>query len=1139
MNRERFLLVASSVAYVFVGVSSDMLYGDDVDAGLSEFRATTVPGTETKVQDGWVRAVDGGMNIKCGAGTWEIQESQLGKATPNAFGVREGTLKFVQGGTVPDIPVPEVLGSAAMHLSALVGERQMQTRVVGDVTYVDTWWDVRDVNRSATNHWFASAYGIPQDNVPTPTSPTLVEKDSRSSVWFGEHVSGQSMDWRLPSGNFSAVNNIYHIFVVHGVYQSYGFLLGAGNATRTGSTILTLETYFPIGTYGKTTSLGVYAEAGARVHDSRTYLNGTFIDPSATVPVTGFQLYEVNMSALPVGVNNFFNDRDMKNRTGGGYIAEAIVFTNQIAESERLAVESYLMKKWSLTGNSSCGELRIAEGAYAEWSGTDDGELTRELSGNGTFVKSGVGSLLFPNKKDWRPHLTGLDVQGGRAILRRALPLKMTAGKVYDVYPTNEGVVVESDSLGVGNVVVKKGCSTAYVRELDSDVNELDVESGSVVLTPCSAKDTLDAGSVGEVVINNCSFESHPATVEDGCIYWAGPKTANYNGWTLTISSAGHGIWTKGICGYNRFPRDHFPQAQAPQGDWFYAMKHACTLSQVVTVPEAGYYDISFWTVGRTEYPGQRMRVALVDETIPSAPVTNVFGDVSSLRKQSGFVKQTVRGRVAEAGQYRLLFATYDHDDNIGLDDIHMVRVPLSVEDVWPVPGGTFEDVVLSSWADFKDSNLVPGWTFNRPASAGNNTAVGVVSAIYRTTKGQYWNASKSQWRDDGNGENVFTDYRLPVSGGFQLAFDRHEASTETTFTPPAGEWRLRAKAAERGIWAGGKLAASITKGGRTDDLGTLSNIGHLMQERLWPMTFTADGNTAVTLTLKFSGDANTYLAGFSPRFLIDDVVLVPADVELVKNGGFESAVPNTSVGNRWNYTYTDWAIGNPRTVDHKVNSNESGYMKYEYYTDSYGFDVYEGANYLLLTDDDEARQKVAFPRAGRYRLVFNLHERLNVLTDPKHREQAPLIVSVVKGDATDFSTAAYPPETNFNARVHSGTGYYVQHVLDFDVAEAGNYTLILAGINEGWMCQAIVDCVSIREAPALQMTKMLPESLVVKVADGASMHLGFSGTNRIGRLMLGGHYRSGFISSKTHPDFISGPGCLYVERRGGCVIIR
>ena len=60
-----------------------------------------------------------------------------------------------------------------------------------------------------------------------------------------------------------------------------------------------------------------------------------------------------------------------------------------------------------------------------------------------------------------------------------------------------------------------------------------------------------------------------------------------------------------------------------------------------------------------------------------------------------------------------------------------------------------------------------------------------------------------------------------------------------------------------------------------------------------------------------------------------------------------------------------------------------------------------------------------------------------------------------------------------------------------------------------------------------------------VRVAAGAKLDLRFTGTKKVEKVRLGGRPRSGLISAETDPEYLSGPGELWVEPKGMTILIR
>jgi len=84
----------------------------------------------------------------------------------------------------------------------------------------------------------------------------------------------------------------------------------------------------------------------------------------------------------------------------------------------------------------------------------------------------------------------------------------------------------------------------------------------------------------------------------------------------------------------------------------------------------------------------------------------------------------------------------------------------------------------------------------------------------------------------------------------------------------------------------------------------------------------------------------------------------------------------------------------------------------------------------------------------------------------------------------------------------------------------------------------SFLDTVSVKAIDEAEMPD-IPETLKLDVATGAKLHLDFAGTGTVQRVRLGSAPHSGILSAETYPDFITGPGCLYVEPRGAVLIFR
>lgn len=129
---------------------------------------------------------------------------------------------------------------------------------------------------------------------------------------------------------------------------------------------------------------------------------------------------------------------------------------------------------------------------------------------------------------------------------------------------------------------------------------------------------------------------------------------------------------------------------------------------------------------------------------------------------------------------------------------------------------------------------------------------------------------------------------------------------------------------------------------------------------------------------------------------------------------------------------------------------------------------------------------------------------------------------------------------TNELLRAQTVSTNFVERIAEFRITEAGDYDLELRdedGVNGS---HTIIDGVSLRMIEeGLSFEPPFAESTVLSVAQGARLHLGFEGTNLVQRLRFGGRVVSGVVSAKTHPEFLSGPGCLESPRRGMVILVR
>lgn len=178
-----------------------------------------------------------------------------------------------------------------------------------------------------------------------------------------------------------------------------------------------------------------------RVRSGRFYVNGKRSDPDDGYPYPGGgatrrleDATSVSWSAPAVfsvhpsedteadafGFNNIAN-----NRNGRYRVCECLIFTNEVTETERLAITGYLMKKWldhevswTMTDGDPFPAVdagQVAGIAVAEGEQVSVGGVT----GSETFVKKGEGTLFF---EDYAVADGSLDVAAGNLTVNSRLP---------------------------------------------------------------------------------------------------------------------------------------------------------------------------------------------------------------------------------------------------------------------------------------------------------------------------------------------------------------------------------------------------------------------------------------------------------------------------------------------------------------------------------------------------------------------------------------------------------------------------------------------------------------------------------------------------------------------------------------------
>ena len=1114
MSKAGGLIFESCAGIVLIAVSA----AAELTVLPEQFVTNCVADGASATQAGRLEIASEGRLYKTGGGTWTIPERNVDQSNPLAIRVTNGKVAFAAGTgetpaarTISDGVKAKLLfwGDASdADATHFVGATSNDTGAV----YVDTWYDVRETDTSAPTRMYVTA-----DRRHTTLSPQKVTTNGYEALWFGGYSSGRIYNWRNPNGSLRNANNsqVMHVFAVNGVLASFGTIFGSTN----GSASSYVATWSDINTVAKSLSSPYWWNSEwCDTHNGRTWVNGERIDGHATPVKHGFHLLETALGRYDVGfVNSFFSTSTTKDRSGGDYLCEVLAFTNRLTEVERLEVQNYLMRKWFGPGRP-CKDVTLAPGTevVVDASAGDTADLQILPHGPGTFVKT--GSFSYTQATTPPADFTGtMRIDAGAVRMLAALPVHVEAGDRVTAtrVPAGPSLTVAHDA-GNGNLV-KDGKESATITGVPSGVKSLTVEAGELTIRAPGTNDVLAAGDPVEIFVENAGFEDHAPNEIVGGVVNVGYGAKH--GWNFSGSQScfiyDHTLWTTGVVVNGTRMADAATKSAwdcanvpPPEGTRALMMRGGNSKAWTeLALAQPGVYELEVKARPRNHNTWY-MKGVRIDLTDAASSVVSEFGCVRQMDPiyssvKTPFETYRLRAHVASAGTFRLQFST-TNVYGIVFDDLHLRRLP-DARLAWPLPGGTFENApMLQGSLDkvtvFTNSNAAEGWTFTQPDGwTDTKPAVGLTTY---NMKGRY--------RDRGG---YYNDSRGRGAGGnIELLFRRYGSTAVTTFTPPAGTWWLQAKLGRFNAKAG-TLDATVATGGETIRLGAIVPKGRMMGVCQWPTNFTADGTSAVTLTLTQTGNTGTEAGVWADDFELVEAFTPDAETELVKDGGFElssnwTSIPTTN-GSSWigrTYKEAHWA---------------------------FGYDPSGGSKFCSIHRFGGVMQDVTLPHPGRYRMSYRSKGRINW-------------ADFNGGTYRPFPTRAYLVKdgvTNVLGRSSHQSTNYVQNVFDFTAKKAGVYTLAIQGL---WSsaypsgAEAHIDDVSLRALPGtFDRSPPFDKDMRISVAEGAFLRLDFEGTNRVNRVRLGGQGTVGIIDAASYPEFVCGDGALEALAHGTLLLFR
>ena len=1071
---------------------------------------------------------------KTGAGEWVLPYGILDVYWPFTVKVAGGAVQVGTG-------VDEGIDPGAFALTESITSKALlwvdaadpqPSHLAGSGDAVTTWYDRREgADVSRPSYFYAHA----DPALSTGGSPEKGMYDGRAGVYFGGVESKKCMPWYKPNGTLSGlVSGITHFFAVTGVSNTWGCIYGS----TTGSASDWVTDAQTCADLSYKTTKYFWNNNWSYALNSRCFRNGERLDPLEDVQ-RGVQLIDTSSAETLRSrgtAGAYFTDRNMVYATGGDYLFEAICFTNALTEAEIGQVRAYLMRKWQIAGRKDA-RIRLAAGAELVVD-TANGVMTNgaNVAGAGRLVKKGANDLVYRNfggvsiegKENGAVHVHEgtrfdgeIDVRSGAVAMMSQAPVAASAGKCIS---NASAFGVQWPRLTVGaaasGALVKDGAGDVVIAGVPDGVQRLSVEEGFLGVRNVASASAVENGDVFEVTIANHSFEEETGEeFADGGIM---VKKEGTHGW---YSSSGDGVkivhmskWTGNCAAMDNATRAAWNfYSNPPDGDGALVINKGVYAQTDVTLPSAGWYEMSCRVAGREGYTRNDVfTVQLVgDEPVDLGRGLYYYSGLGgSAASPSGYQKVVMKAYVAAPGAYRLRINRPSVSNNATLifDDFHLRRLADSAPDTVPIPGGTFETVELESTSTTLSdiqafspaAASVNGWTFAVPSGwTDSKSAAGIATP---RTKGKW---AQGEWYNDSRGPGH----------GFAEAFFRAPTTAVTSFTAAeAGTFRVQADLACFHS-AGGSLQLAATVNGDTLDLGTLTPGHKILRTLQWPERLTLAAGDSVTLTFTFTR------TGSDAGLWMDDVCLagccIPMEGNLVKDGGFEQG-PDDKIG-------AGWTIPQGAVFKGRYNTSDKNEIA------AFGQERIDGekfAEFKGMKTNDEAKaptfmyQDIVFPREGVYRLSFYSHCRLNV-NSANHT--CP----------TKWWLAA-DGQTNLIIRTANDTKGYSEHTADFYVPDAGTYRLgIEADQSSANGYEAMLDAVSITHVGDLMTTDCFNKEMRIDVAAGAKLGICFEGTRRIGSMFLGGRRTVGIIDAKSHPDYIVGTGAFEVVPQGLILSIR
>lgn len=925
--------------------------------------------------------------------------------------------------------------------------------------------------------------------------PTYVAAADGANAYldFGGYGSGQNLRCHDKNGTETSVGRVRWAFAVYGTEDyKWGFLF-----SESGSSLV--PDAYSDGRFSQTVYFAHLKDTDntKRLQTGRFRCDREIIDPTATRLTAGFHLVDFPIPAGDFHVRGVFDNLGNKGRQGGGRLCEVVLFSVDLSEAERVAVEHYLYRKWV----DPTPEVNLAVGPAATVR-LDDTPTVR-LSVAGTLTKTGAGTLASAAldgrepTEPWRVRLEAGAVDSPRAVVLA----QASAGD----YAATTGRIVRTAATADATLT-KTGDEELRVATLAEDVQTLDVRSGVLRLAAVarSAVDDLPSSLAG--VIEDPSFE---AFADQGI------DPAASSGRQLDATSAIHGWQGTGVGSQKpyvvkwnevggNFNRVDVP---FPDGDYAIVLHIDAGCQTTVTLPTAGVYRLSFWAAARPNAGGNRYFHGEFRVSVDGIGVAQVQTTTDVYRKYA------FRLPYLAAGEHTLVFQSdsKNNKENSGLG-LNLVCMFDDVQVDWlaaddpgaAVVNGGFE-LNGFQYRALVATNAVESWTVSE---TGDASAAYLVSA----------DSPKLAL-------GASTEVKAPEipEGGRTLVLSGTPKLTGTAIFTQAGTYNLTFSLG--GWWEKEKVTTLPTLGVKLGAL--LDATATVPLTSRYPTTVTlgsitvSEGDLNKAQTLEIAGQTAGAIA------FLDDLRLVRTAA------GGTTRIVNSFASDGWTKVEPPSDIHDGSGIVLWMNKDDVawGSVRYD--------DVYR-----VGIRNRGAIHRTEHLTAGTYRLSVASIGRFF-----RYNDQPEELVQCYSDNRFEawFGTT---DGAVTNVIGQFGVGHaerWSQHTFLFTVPEDGDWLIGFRGLCESdasfdgqhvWSHGGLLDGLVI-EPVAIAAPTPLREDLTIRVAKGAQLSLDAPTTNAVAEVRLGGRRRSGLITAERFPDFITGPGALEVPRRGAVIILR